>query len=170
MADQEILGDAGDYSDGHKPSDVDVTRHSADNRILTRLERRRDWVIPVRSWDSAPETLQTFLENDNNEVRERISAARTLVMMSNSTTSAQSVEVRINQAIAISSAPDAPDDVNVETQPAFIESVNTSDMAETVEVLESLGLLPRYVEQVKGATQVPPQQNGNGRRNGNGKQ
>jgi len=162
MASEEIVGDMGEGSHPITP------RHDDQHRILTRLQKRRDWVIPERSWDNAPETLQTFLENDANEVRERISAARTLVMMSNSTVAAQSVEVRINQAIAVTTPPAAPEDVDIEVQPAFIESVIADDLSQTVEVLESLGLLERYVEQVKTQTTIPSG-NGNGHTKGNGK-
>jgi len=162
MASEEIIGAAGEVRH--------VAARDAEHRILTRLQKRRDWVIPERSWDNAPETLQTFLEDDANEVRERISAARTLVMMSNSTVAAQSVEVRINQAIAVTTPPAAPEDVNTDVQPAFIESIVADDLAETVEVLESLGLLERYVEQVKTQTVIPSGNgNGNGHSKGKGK-
>ena len=165
MADEEFVGATGDAKDR---THTHVPVRDTDHRILTRLQKRRDWVIPDRSWESAPEFLQTFLETDKNEVRERISAARTLVMMSNSTVAAQSVEVRIDQAIAV--VPAAPDDVNIEIQPAFIEVVETDDLGQTVDVLESLGLLSRYVDQVKARAEIPPhsngQHNGNGRRNG----
>jgi len=160
MASEEIAGAAGETRQ--------VAVRDSEHRILTRLQKRRDWVIPERSWDNAPETLQTFLENDANEVRERISAARTLVMMSNSTVAAQSVEVRINQAIAVTTPPIAPEDVDIEVQPAFIESVIADDLSETVAVLEELGLLERYVEQVKTQTVIPIG-NGNGHTKGNGK-
>jgi len=154
MAPEEIAGDLGETrGDGNTP------RHDGEHRILTRLQKRKDWVVPNRSWESAPEFLQTFLENDKNDVRERISSARTLVMMSNSTVAAQSVEVRINQAIAVTTPPAAPEDVDIEVQPAFIESVIADDLEETVGVLESLGLLERYVEQVKTQTTIP---SGNG--------
>lgn len=156
MADSEIIGDVGD---GRTP------RHDEQQRILGRLQRRRDWVIPERSWGNAPETLQTFLEDQNNEVRERISAARTLVMMSNSGIAAQSVEVRINQALAV--VPSSPEEIDLQVQPAFIEEVRPDDIGQTVEVLRSLGLLERYVEQVK--TSVSPPANGNGHTNGNGR-
>ena len=160
--------DIADIENDGRHGKPNLPRHDDQHRILTRLQKRRDWVIPERSWDNAPETLQTFLENDANEVRERISAARTLVMMSNSTVAAQSVEVRINQAIAIDMPPAAPEDVDTDVQPAFIESVVADDLAETVDVLESLGLLERYVEQVKTQTTIPSG-NGNGHTNGNGK-
>lgn len=156
MADSELIGDAG----GARSI---TPRHDDEHRLLGRLESRRDWVIPKRSWESAPETLQSFVENDKNEVRERISAARTLVMMSNSGIAAQSVEVRINQALAV--VPESPDNVDTQVQPAFIESVRPDDLTETVSVLESLGLLERYVSQVERKPSVPT----NGHTNGNGK-
>ena len=149
---------------------TDVPARDSEHRILKRLQKRKDWVVPERSWASAPEFLQTFLEDTDNDVRERISSARTLVMMSNSTVAAQSVEVRINQAIAVTTPPAAPEDVDIDVQPAFIESVVADDLAETVEVLESLGLLERYVEQVKTQRTIPSGNgNGNGHTKGNGK-
>jgi len=165
MASEELSGATGDAKER---THTHVPIRDSDHRILTRLQKRRDWVIPDRSWDSAPEFLQTFLEDDENEVRERISSARTLVMMSNSTVAAQSVEVRINQAIAVTTPPETPEDVDVEIQPAFIEViVSPDDLEETVNVLETYGLMSRYVEQVKTQSVIPS--NGSANTNGNGK-
>lgn len=159
MATEEFSGDSGDTR-------AITPRHNDEHRLLGRLESRRDWVIPNRSWEAAPETLQSFVENDQNEVRERISAARTLVMMSNSGIAAQSVEVRINQALAV--VPSSPEEIDLAVQPAFIEQVRPDDLGETVEVLRTLGLLERYVSQVEGKPEVPTNGHTNGSANGNG--
>ena len=85
-------------------------------------------------------------------------------MMVNANTGQQSVEVRINQAIAVVQAPAIPDNVNADVVVSFIEDVNPDNMDATALELESLGLMSRYIEQVK--TSAPPlPSNGNGRLN-----
>ena len=136
-----------------------IAKADQEHRLLARLAKRSEWIIPQRVFESGPEVLTVITEDEKADTRERIAAMRTLVMMANANTGAQSVEVRINQAIAI--VPESPAEVNLEIQPAFTEVVSTDNMGSTVDVLEELGLLGRYVDQVK--TSAPPlPSNGNG--------
>ena len=125
-------------------------------RILARLAQRKEWIIPARTWETAPECMQAIIDDPMTCTRERIQAARTLVMMGNSVVAQQSVEVRINQALSINiEAPPSSDDSVVVSAPAFVEKVNTASMSATCEVLESLGLMSRYVDQVAKREQLP---------------
>ncbi len=131
-----------------------MAARDSDHALIARLAKRSEWVIPQRAFDNAPEVMQSIIDEPTSPQREKIQAARTLVMMANANTGAQSVEVRINQAIAIVEAPAVPENVNIDVQSSFIEEVNTASMQATVQELEALGLLGRYIDQVK--TSAPP--------------
>ncbi len=165
MASEETRGGDGESGEEYP---IDAIRSNQDHRIIARLAKRKEWVIPDEAFELAPKTMVAVLKDEKSDGRELTQACRTLVMMGNANTAVGSIDIRVNQALAVTTPPVAPEDVDTEVQPAFIESVIADDLAETVEVLESLGLLERYVEQVKTQA-VIPSGNGNGHTKGNGK-
>ncbi len=158
MASDEIVGAEG-VVEGALIGGTSASDQS--HRILSRLAKRKEWIIPDAAFTVAPRVMLDVLEDEDADRREQIQASRTLVMMGNANTAVGSIDIRVNQALAVTTPPAAPEDVDIDVQPAFIESVVADDLAETVEVLESLGLMERYVEQVKTQT-VIPSGNGNG--------
>lgn len=166
MASEEILGGDGKSEEEYP---IDAIRSNQDHRIIARLAKRKEWVIPEEAFELAPKTMVAVLKDEKSDGRERTQACRTLVMMGNANTAVGSIDIRVNQALAVTVPPAAPDEVDTDMQPAFIEQVVADDLSETVEVLESLGLLERYVEQVKTQSVIPSNgapHNGNGKTNG----
>lgn len=148
---EEILGGTG----------PELPRAHQEHRLIARLQRSGQWVIPERIYKSGPEVLAAIAENESAEPKERNGALRTLVMMGNANTGQASVDVRINQQIAIVEAPVVPDNVDTTVQPAWVEIVNTDNMDATVAELQASGLMSMYLDQVKNKPQPLPS-NGNG--------
>ena len=139
------------------------------HRIIARLYKRQEWQIPQDCWFELPEMLFTVAKSSDSD-RERISAARTLVAMSQTNQQGTGVDARVNAQLGqvIDVPPESPEDVDLEQQEAFYEVVSPESQKEQLRLMEELGLLDRYIGQIEHNHPLSPSKNGNGKPSDNG--